>query len=222
MTLRHRIVKQVRQYLTGRGIDAARIAGAPGYAALIQSALERGSLLLNGFEAATVMHFVVSTEGLDGAIAELGTFAGGSARLICAVKGDTPLYLFDTFEGLPELASADAGGPWRKGMFAYSESAVREYLAEFNEVHLLSGLFPSTAGPIAAKRFRFVHLDADLYEPTKAGLDFFYPRMASQGVILIHDSHAAGPSRALREFLADKPERLFVQPAGHHSFIVKG
>src|ERR1035437_2891958 len=39
---------------------------------------------------------------LGGDIAEVGVFRGGSAKLICEVKGSARLHLFDTFEGMPE------------------------------------------------------------------------------------------------------------------------
>lgn len=178
-------------------------------------------MLLRGFEASAIMNLVRSTAKLQGAIAEVGTYEGGSARLICEVKGDTPLHLFDTFEGLPDRTEGDAGSSFAKGMFVSSEQRVRDYLAPFPNVYLHKGYFPETAGPIENERFRLVHLDADLYEATRAGLDFFYPRMVQQGVIIMHDSTSAGVARAFTEFLADKPEVLVFQPAGSHSLFVK-
>ena len=52
------------------------------------------------------------------------------------------------------------------------------------------GYFPETAEGLDAK-FAFVSLDADLYEPTYNGLEWFYPRMASGGVLLLHDYESA-------------------------------
>lgn len=37
------------------------------------------------------------------------------------------------------------------------------------------------------EKFIFVNLDFDLYLPILAGLQFFYPRLAPGGVILVHD-----------------------------------
>jgi hypothetical protein len=220
-SIRDKFVQSVRLRLIRSGMDASYFFGAKEFSGSICNAMRRGSLLLNGFEASTIMHLVRSTAKLEGEIAELGTYQGGSAHLICEVKGNTPLHLFDTFEGLPNATDADSGSGFAKGMFVSSEQRVRDYLVSFPSVFLHRGYFPGTAGPIEDKRFRLVHLDADLYEATKAGLDFFYPRMVRQGVILIHDCGAAGVERAYTEFLADKPEVLLFQPAGFHCLIVK-
>jgi hypothetical protein len=40
--------------------------------------------------------------------------------------------------------------------------------------------------------FCFVHLDFDLYQPTIEGLKYFYPRMVSGGIILLHDYFSKG------------------------------
>ena len=54
-----------------------------------------------------------------------------------------------------------------------------------------------------------MHLDADIYESTKTGLEFFYPRTVKGGMIISHDyrnRHCPGVKLAYEEFFADKPE----------------
>ena len=49
----------------------------------------------------------------------------------------------------------------------------------------------------------FVSIDVDLYQPTRDGLNFFYPRLVSGGFILVHDygsSNYPGCAEAVREF----------------------
>jgi hypothetical protein len=59
-----------------------------------------------------------------------------------------------------------------------------------------------------------VHFDVDLYESTKACLEFFYPRMIVGGVMLSHDySLLAGVRKAVDEFLQDKPEKPIELPS---------
>ena len=38
-----------------------------------------------------------------------------------------------------------------------------------------------------ASQFCLVHVDCDLYEPAKAGLEFFYPRLAPGSLLIVHD-----------------------------------
>jgi O-methyltransferase len=62
--------------------------------------------------------------------------------------------------------------------------------------------------------FSLVNLDADLYLPTKAGLEFFYPRLSPGGIIIIHDYNYKWPGikKAADDFAAGIPEPLVMVP----------
>lgn len=170
--------------------------------------------LMTGFESYLVYSIAKSASSRPGDMAEVGVFAGASARLICESRGDKALHLFDTFEGLPKSSAKDRSVYDNKTrQYACSLESVQDYLREFENVHYYKGLFPDTADPILDKTFSFVHLDVDLYESTLACLEFFYPRMAQGGIILSHDySVLAGVEAAFTEFLADKEESLLELP----------
>jgi O-methyltransferase len=57
-----------------------------------------------------------------------------------------------------------------------------------------------------------VLLDLDLFDPTRAILEFFYPRLSRGGYLIVHDYNNEESDwackRVLDSFLADKPERL--------------
>ena len=153
---------------------------------------------------------VLRTQKLPGDLAELGVYRGGSAKLIATLKGDKSLHLFDTFAGMPAVRpDLDRH---RAGDFAdTSLEAVQRYLNEFSRVFFHKGFFPDSARELAQTptQFSFVHLDVDIYESTRAGLGFFYPRMVKGAVILSHDYRSLGcpgVKRAFDEFFADKPE----------------
>lgn len=161
-----------------------------------------------------VVHSVARAYGqVPGDFAEVGVFQGCSARLICDAKGDKPLHLFDTFEGLPAPSEKDRG-VHEAGWFACSLESVQEYLRGYPNVHYYKGLFPQSAAGLEANRFAFVHLDVDLYESTLESLKFFYPRMPPGGVILSHDySLLSGVKQAFEEFCRDKTERPVELPS---------
>lgn len=149
---------------------------------------------------------------LDGAMAEVGCYDGGSTRMICEGKGARELHVFDTFSGLPELTSEE-----RKThtvhQYTASLESVQKLLSPFPQVHIHAGLFPGTAGPIENLRFSFAHFDVDLYQATLDCLNFFYPRMLPGGIMLSHDySVLAGVRRAFDEFLEGKPEDIIELP----------
>jgi O-methyltransferase len=54
------------------------------------------------------------------------------------------------------------------------------------QIVLKKGYFPEVLQGLE-ERFAIVSIDADLYAPTLAGLTYFYPRLNSGGVIILHD-----------------------------------
>lgn len=169
--------------------------------------------LVTANEAFLVHSLARSTAKLPGSMAEVGVYQGGSAKMICEAKGDTPLHLFDTFSGLPESSPQD-GQVHSSGQYACSLDSVRTYLRDYSNVHFHQGCFPEGASKIENDRFSFVHFDVDLYQSTLDCLRFFYDRMLPGAVMLSHDySILAGVRQAFAEFLADKPEALVELPS---------
>jgi O-methyltransferase len=141
-------------------------------------------------------------------IAEAGVYKGGSARLICGVRGSRTLHLFDTFGdngGMPEtMAGVD---PFHhKGDFGDSRlERVKQLFSEEKNVHFYPGFFPATAGPVKDRCFSMVHLDMDIYQSTLDGLIFFWPRVVPGGILISHDYSClgnAGVKKAFDEFFA--------------------
>lgn len=181
---------------------------APSVMARIRAIKSTSDMLLENNEAYQIYMALRNTAKLGGHVAEVGTYRGGSARLIGEYKGNRPLHLFDTFEGLPKTSAID-NSKFSEGKFGSNVEAVRRYLSGIEGVNLYKGLFPQTAEPIRDKRFSFVHLDADIYQSTKDALEFFYPRMVKGGIIISHDyRNSRGVAKAFDDFFAEKPEPL--------------
>lgn len=125
----------------------------------------------------------------EGAVAELGVYKGDFAEEISRALPKRRMHLFDSFKGFD-------------GMFTdTSAESVRKRLPEA-EIH--EGYFPGTFVP---DRYAFVSLDADLYEPTLAGLTLFWENMEKNGVFMIHDYNSSqfpGVKKAVDEFCAEK------------------
>jgi len=124
----------------------------------------------------------LSVRHLDGDVAELGVYRGGSARVIRAATGKV-VRLFDTFTGIP--TDDEISGGHRAGEFAAGLIDVRNYLGD-EGYEYRPGTFPNTAPPDDQK-YSFVHLDADIYQAVRAGLEYFIPRMVEGGVIVLDD-----------------------------------
>ena len=107
---------------------------------------------------------------------------------------------------------------------ARGEDLVRRNLAGYEAFTLYKGWIPERFGDVADRRFSFVHIDVDLHEPTLESLRFFYDRMSQRGIIVCDDygsSLCPGATRAVHEFLDDKPERMIALPS-FGGFLVKG
>jgi len=187
--------------------------------ALIRRVITETDMLLLQDEAYQVLSCARATAKIRGDIAEVGVYQGGSARLLCGELAGRSLYLFDTFEGLPRTNQMDSR--FGTGQYAASHEKVQKYLSEFSNVYIYRGLFPATARPITNKCFSFVHLDVDLYQPTRDALEFFYPRVNAGGMFLIHDYlWAEGVRQAVQEFFSARAETI-LELAGAYCGIIK-
>jgi O-methyltransferase len=178
--------------------------------------------LLDNEEKFSIYSSVKNICHLSGDIAEVGVYKGGSAKIICEVKGKKRLHLFDTFEGLPDITKNDKV---KKGWFNDTNlSYVQKFLKKFPNVYFYQGRFPETAKPLQKRKFCFVNLDTDLYESTLDGLKFFWPRMVKGGRIISHDYNNVqdieGIKKAFKEFFKNHNEKL-IEIADTQIMVVK-
>lgn len=138
------------------------------------------------------------TAHLPGSLAELGCYKGGSALMMAQSAPGKLLHLFDTFEGLP---SDCPEGIHRKGEFAAETDGVHDLLKGHNVV-FHEGFFPTTTVGLEDEAYACVHVDGDLYQTTKDAIEYFWPRLVPNGVMVFDDvdwGHTPGVARALHE-----------------------
>ena len=147
-------------------------------------------------------------KNVPGAIAELGVYRGELAAVLNRLFADRTLYLFDTFEGFSDNDLSD--GQERK----HSRAAAGDFkdtslemvisrMAHPEKIVVCKGYFPDTTEGLE-DTFALVSLDVDLYKPTIAGLQYFYPRLSRGGCIFVHDYNNRrfnGVRTAVEEFL---------------------
>ena len=176
------------------------------------------------YEAFMIYSIVKTQTDLEGDIAEVGVFQGGSAKLICEAKKDKKLYLFDTFTGLPQVSENDTHfghKHWYDNEFSNtSEESIKKLLNKYDNVDIIKGIFPESGKKIIENKFCFVHLDVDLYKSTIDSLRFFFPKMVEGGIILIHDYHSDGIQKAFREFKNENKIHL-IELTGSQAMIIK-
>ncbi|HEX3584372.1 MAG TPA: TylF/MycF/NovP-related O-methyltransferase [Candidatus Angelobacter sp.] len=160
--------------------------------------------------------------GVPGDTAECGVLEGSSSYLIASAFPDRTHHAFDSFEGCSQPVAGD-GAYFTEGALTCSLKIVQENLKSCPNVRLYKGWIPESFPAIADKRFAFVHIDVQLYQPTRDSLAFFYPRMNKGGIIVCDDygfTTCPGARRAVDEVISGKPEPIVELSCGS-SFIVK-
>ena len=178
----------------------------------------------NGGDIVRLWSFILNckqvlSEGIEGDFAELGVWRGNTASVLAeyASKSNRIVYLFDTFEGFSKL---DIQGVDANKDIVFNNTSielVKKNIAENDSsCKYIKGFFPDTiTEEHKSKKYAIVSLDCDLYAPTKAGLEFFYPRMSNGGIFFLHDYsslHWKGCKQAIDEFCSEKGIRIILMP----------
>jgi O-methyltransferase len=178
----------------------------------------------SGLEATYDVVCMVEQAGLPGAIVECGVAQGGSAALMALVAArfgnHRKIWLFDSFEGLPEPTSDDfvddkTGLHIRKlppgsclGLQEQVEALLFDRLQLDREnITLVKGWFEHTLAPHVDQvgAIAILRIDADWYESVKCCLDNLYESVVPDGYIIIDDYDTCfGAKKAVDEFLGDR------------------
>ncbi len=158
---------------------------------------------------------------LEGNIAEVGCYKGGTGYYLNQFCNGKNVLLFDTFEGIPMQCEHD---PHPVGDFGDNPfEIVKEYFSDNSNVTVVKGVFPFSSKDVIKRtdKFCFVHLDADQYESTYNSLAYFYHKMVKGGIIVFDDwKWLKGVDTAINEFFLDKEEKP-INSVLHQCFIIK-
>jgi len=172
-----------------------------------------------------------TAQDIRGDIAECGVRHGKSSFFVLSGFGagtGKTYHIFDSFEGVSEPVESDRDEQgvtvWTKGELAVQEQTVLHNLRGFDmPIELHKGWIPDRFKDVQKATFAFVHVDVDLYEPTRKSFEFFYPLMAKGGIMVCDDygsAYCPGAKKAVDEFFAARPERVLSLPTGQ-SLVIK-
>ena len=179
---------------------------------------------------AKAIHFVVDNN-VPGDFVECGTWRGGLAALMLYYAKDTEdkrLYVYDTFEGMPEPGENDCGtskrmyeenkGDWCRAGLDVVKSVLQQVDPSYSDYcYLIKGKVEDTLDLIAPQTIALARLDTDWYESTKKELEVLYPRVQPRGYVLIDDySDWNGCRQAVDEYFSS------IQSATYMKSIVDG
>lgn len=167
------------------------------------------------------------SRGIDGNIAEFGSFQGHSgwlmSRVLETLGSDAELFLFDMFEAFPDEA-VGVDGFW-SGTHEVSFDAVRSRFEGRDNVTFVQGDFTETLGDTETGPLAFAFIDCDSYRATRALLDQLWDdRLVEGGLVVLEDyGHAAllGNRLAVHEFFDGRSDAYtsFSQFSGMYSAL---
>lgn len=162
----------------------------------------------------------------EGDFVELGCYRGDTSVLLGKLLQNSPkrLWIYDSFAGLPEKTREDASGAganFKAGELFVTKREVIEKLRKHG-LKTSSSPIPDTPSVIVKKawfddlidqdlpeKIAFAFCDGDLYSSIKTSLKLVAPRLAGQGIIIVHDYNnpeLPGSARAVDEFLRAHPD----------------
>jgi len=166
----------------------------------------------------------VSANSIAGAIVECGVWKGGSmaavAKTLLQMQDvGRDLYLFDTFEGMPEPTREDMDYSGKQASEVLQQDSsyrcanaplegVKRLLFETGypkeRIHFVQGRVEETIPTAAPDSICLLRLDTDWYGSTKHELVHLFPRVSRGGVIIIDDyGHWKGSRQACDEYFAE-------------------
>jgi len=156
-------------------------------------------------------------KAVEGAIVECGTWKGGMIAGMVSILGtERTYYLFDSFEGLPQVKEID--GPeakaWQsdtngadyfdncKADESDAGKAMTRSGAKHYSIH--KGWFSKTVeGFSSPNGIAILRLDADWYDSTMDCLVHLFPKINTGGVLILDDYYTwEGCSKAIHDYLS--------------------
>jgi hypothetical protein len=181
------------------------------------------------FALREAVHYIHNAK-IPGDVVACGVWRGGSsmmAALALSEVGDPrPIWLYDTFEGMPKPGEHDrdyAGidsqteferheveeGGWDVASLedACANLALIGYSPDL--LTFVKGMVEETIQGRAPERIALLRLDTDFYESTRHELEHLWPRLSPGGVLIIDDyGHFEGARKAVDEFFEERPVLL--------------
>jgi hypothetical protein len=166
----------------------------------------------------------IITENINGDLVECGVWKGGCVAIMAYVqkkhKSYKKIWMFDSFEGLPEPTEEDGENAkiYAKNKNKGNLRSIKKCVGPLEDVKAIfkkldlnwsqavvkRGWFQETL-PNANKELKeisLLRLDGDWYESTKICLDQLYTKVSKGGYIIIDDYyHWEGARKAIDEFL---------------------
>lgn len=163
----------------------------------------------------------------DGYILEVGIYKGGSLEIL-AKYNTCDIIAIDSFEGVSQETEHDFH---RLGDFGGVDfHAIAGYFKiKHQTVRIVKGFIPKAFDFFNNDvRFRFSHIDLDMYDSVKSACEFIYSHTVDGGIMLFDDYNVRstpGATKAIDEFAATitpkfKGELKLMNGQTHYQYLI--
>ena len=189
-------------------------------------------LQISARETDVILAQLAKTIKLPGDVVEFGCYAGDTSVLLAEALKQAPdkwLYLYDSFEGLPEKTIEDqtaAGWRFRAGELKVSPETVAHKFKKLSlpEPVIVKKWFDQLDDSDLPSQISFALLDGDFYASIKTSFEKVAPLLTPGGIIVVHDFRNAelpGVAKAVNEFLDANSENYDFQLISGLAVLVK-
>jgi O-methyltransferase len=188
----------------------------------------RNSTLLDEMRLYELWRLAGQVRALDGDAMEVGCWRGGAgcliAKRIAEYSPTARTYLCDTFAGVVKAGAEDP--TYRGGEHADASSQAVEALGSrlnLQALQVLVGIFPEETGTmVQTRRFKFVHMDLDVYQGSRDAFEWLLPRLVIGSIVFDDYGFAlTGGARKFVDELENNPDFVIVRNLNGHAVVVR-
>ena len=169
---------------------------------------------VNSLETDKILELARNSLKSSGDFVELGCYKGDTSLLIAEILKNTDhiLYIYDSFEGLPEKTGNDEsalGENFKGGELFVAKREVKERFlrAGLKLPVIKKAWFNELTDEDLPEKIAFAFLDGDFYESIRDSLKLIDGKMVEGGTIVVHDymnPALPGVKKAVDEWLINK------------------
>ncbi len=188
--------------------------------------ISKNHTLVDIYRCYELWNLVKQTNKLQGDVIEVGVYKGGTGSLLAVAAKDATVFLCDTFTGVVKAGPKDnsyVGGE-------HADTSMDIVLTLFKKLNIsnfsiLKGIFPEeSSSEIENKRFRFCHIDVDVYQSAKDIFDWVWQRMEKGGIVVFDDYGFAaceGVTDLVNNELAPREDLIMLHNLNGHAVLIK-
>ena len=163
----------------------------------------------------------LNSQQIEGDFVECGIYKGGTAAILSKYMGQgRHLYLYDSFEGMPETSPKDGteAAKWVgkcRGTIEDVKKAMKLVCTGDEQYTIKKGWFEQTFREKLPNKIALLHCDADWHNSVMLVLETFYPLLVEGGCVVLDDfGYWEGCREAFYDFCAKHNEKPLLERVG--------